>query len=154
MTQASVTAQGTIPEPQPSPFVHRDWFMFFKLFSLSGAVFAGLSVVLSAALAHLPQFAAGVPAMVQTALVQQQFHALGLLVVALAMLQLGPNRWLVLAGGLMLTGMLLFSLNIYARQLLGWDAARALVPWGGGAWIAAWIALALGLMRKDPNDRD
>jgi uncharacterized membrane protein YgdD (TMEM256/DUF423 family) len=122
--------------------------MFFKLFGLSGALFAGLSVVLSAAFAHLPQFASGVPSVVQTALAQQQFHALGLLVVGLAMGQGRPSRWLVAAGGLMLAGMVLFSLNIYARQLLGWDAWRALVPWGGGAWIAAWVALAVGLTRK------
>ena len=122
--------------------------MFFKLFSLSGALFAGLSVVLSAAIAHLPQFASGVPGMVQTALVQQQFHALGLLVVALAIRSSRPSRWLLAAGGLMLAGMLLFSFNIYARQLLGWDALRTLVPWGGGAWIAAWLALAIGLTRK------
>ena len=128
--------------------------MFFKLFGLAGACLAGLSVILSAALAHLPQFASGVPSMVQTALTQQQFHALGLLVVALAIGQRGSNRWLVLAGGLMLTGMLLFSVNIYARHLLGFDALRALVPWGGGSWIAAWLALALGLLRKLPNGCD
>jgi uncharacterized membrane protein YgdD (TMEM256/DUF423 family) len=128
--------------------------MFFKFFSLSGALFAGLSVIFSAAFAHLPQFAAGVPAMVQTALTQQQFHALGLLVVALALRQLGPSRWLVAAGALMLTGLVLFSLNIYARHLLGWEAARALVPWGGGSWIAAWLALAMGLAHKVSNRGD
>jgi uncharacterized membrane protein YgdD (TMEM256/DUF423 family) len=128
--------------------------MWFKLFSLSGALFASLSVVFSAAFAHLPQFATGVPAMVQTALTQQQFHALGLLVVALALRLRGPSRWLVTAGALMLTGLVLFSLNIYARHLLGWDAARALVPWGGGSWIAAWLALAMGLTHKVSNQGD
>ena len=76
--------------------------MFFKLFSLAGALFAGLRVVFSAAFEHLPQFASGVPGMVQTALVQQQFHALGLLVVALAIRSGRPSRWLLAAGGLML----------------------------------------------------
>ena len=128
--------------------------MFFKLFSLTGAALAGLSVALSAALAHLPQFADGVPSMVQSALTQHQFHALGLLLVALAIRQQGSNRWLVLAGSLMLVGVTLFSLNIYARHLLGWEAARPLVPWGGGCLIAAWFALALGLMRKLPNGDD
>ena len=128
--------------------------MWFKLFSLSGALFASLSVVFSAAFAHLPQFATGVPAMVQTALTQQQFHALGLLVVALALRRQGPSRWLMTAGVLMLTGLVLFSLNIYARHLLGWDAARALVPWGGGSWIAAWLALAMGLTHKVSNQGD
>ena len=49
-----------------------------RLFLISGAVSACISVLLSAALAHLPVFSAGMPAMVQTALTQQQFHALGL----------------------------------------------------------------------------
>ncbi len=128
--------------------------MLFRLFGLSGALFAGLSVIFSAAFAHLPQFAAGVPSMVQTALTQQQFHALGLLVVALAIRSVGPSRWLLAAGGLMLTGMVLFSLNIYARHLLGWEAGRALVPWGGGSWIAAWLALAMGLTHKVSNHGD
>jgi hypothetical protein len=128
--------------------------MFFKLFSLFGALFAGLSVVFSAAFAHLPQFALGVPAMVQTALAQQQFHSLGMLVVALAIRQQGPSRWLVTSGALMLTGLVLFSLNIYARHLLDWDAGRALVPWGGGSWIAAWPLLAVGLRHKLSNQAD
>ena len=128
--------------------------MFFRFFSLSGAVFAGLSVVLSAALAHLPQFASGVPSMVQIALNLQQFHALGLLLVGLCIRQMGPSIWLWLAGALMFAGMLLFSVNIYARHLLGWEALRAWVPWGGSCWIAAWFALALGLMRKESNGRD
>ena len=77
VTQASVTARCTIPRQRKSPCIHRNWHMFFKLFGLSGACFAGLSVILSAALAHLPQFASGVPPMVQSALNLQQFHALG-----------------------------------------------------------------------------
>ena len=42
-------------------------------------------------------------------------------------------------------GLLLFSFNLYARHVLAWDALRALVPWGGMAWILAWLALAVGL---------
>jgi uncharacterized membrane protein YgdD (TMEM256/DUF423 family) len=128
--------------------------MFFRLFGLSGALFAGLSVIFSAAFAHLPQFAAGVPSTVQTALTQQQFHALGLLWVALAIRSVGPSRWLLAAGALMLAGMVLFSLNIYTRHLLGWEVGRALVPWGGGSWIAAWLALAMGLRYKVTNHGD
>ena len=44
--------------------------MFHRLFSLSGALFAALSVVLSAALAHLPQFAT-------VGKVNTGFHAVG-----------------------------------------------------------------------------
>jgi uncharacterized membrane protein YgdD (TMEM256/DUF423 family) len=46
----------------------------------------------------------------------------------------------------MVAGLLLFCLNINARILWGGDAARALVPFGGSAFILAWLALALGVL--------
>jgi uncharacterized membrane protein YgdD (TMEM256/DUF423 family) len=36
--------------------------------------------------------------------------------------------------------------------LWGWDAARALVPAGGSAFILAWVALALGVLWPDTAD--
>lgn len=115
-----------------------------RIYGMLGASSAGASVVFSAAFAHLPVFSGGMPVMVQTALSQQQFHSLGLLLVALAVTVWGPSRWLIVAGGLMLAGVLLFSLNLYARNIWGWDTLRAAVPWGGGAWILAWLCLAVG----------
>jgi uncharacterized membrane protein YgdD (TMEM256/DUF423 family) len=122
--------------------------MFSKLFFVSGALFAGLSVVLSAAFAHLPAYTQGLPVMVQTALNQQQFHALGLMLVGLALYQRRSCPWLSAAGGLLLVGMVFFSGNIYARQLLGFEAFSTLVPWGGGAWILAWFVAAIGFARR------
>jgi uncharacterized membrane protein YgdD (TMEM256/DUF423 family) len=121
---------------------------FARLFFGSGALSACSSVVLSAALAHMPMFAAGVPTMVQTALTQQQFHSLGLILVGLAVALLGASRWLVAAGWLMLAGLVLFSFNLYARYVLGIDTFRAMVPWGGGAWILAWLLAAVGFVRR------
>ena len=60
-----------------------------------------------------------------------------LVLVGLAQGWRGPSPWWLASGWLMLVGMALFSFNIYARSLLGFDALRALVPWGGSAWIAA-----------------
>lgn len=117
-----------------------------RIFLTVGSLSAGLSVVLSAAFAHLPAFANGIPAMVQTALSQQQFHALGLVLVGLALRGQSSSRCWQASGWLMVVGMLLFSFNIYARALLGFDTLRALVPWGGGAWIAAWLLLAVGAL--------
>jgi uncharacterized membrane protein YgdD (TMEM256/DUF423 family) len=118
-----------------------------RIYGVLGALSAGASVVFSAAFAHLPVFSGGIPVMVQTALSQQQFHSLGLLLVALALSCWGPSRWLLVAGGLMLAGVLLFSLNLYARNIWGWDTLRAAVPWGGGAWILAWLCLAVGALK-------
>lgn len=118
-----------------------------RIFLIFGALSACTSVVFSAAFAHLPVFAGGVPVMVQTALSQQQFHSLGLLLVGWALAYRGRSPWLMAAGGLMLAGVLLFSFNLYARAVLGFDSLRALVPWGGGAWILAWLSLAIEFAR-------
>ncbi len=120
------------------------WPQSARWFLALGAVSACTSVVFSAAFAHLPVFAGGVPTAVQTALSQQQFHSLGLLFIGLALRVCGSLRWLQAAGGLMLVGLLLFSFNLYARHVFGWHALRALVPWGGAAWIGAWLVLVLG----------
>ena len=115
-----------------------------RVFVALGAVLAALSVALSAAAAHVPALQqAG--ASFAASLDQQQFHALGLVLVGLAM-DRRASLWLAASGGLMLIGMLLFCLNIDARILWGWDAARALVPAGGSAVILAWLAFAVGVL--------
>ncbi len=116
-----------------------------------GALSACLSVVFSAAFAHWPAFANGIPVMVQTALSQQQFHSLGLVAVGLALGWRATSLWWRACGVLMLVGLVLFSFNIYARALLGFDAFRAWVPWGGGAWILAWLMLAVGAVRSSAD---
>ena len=121
------------------------WPLSARWFLALGAISACTSVVFSAVFAHLPVFAGGVPTAVQTALSQQQFHSLGLLFTGLALRVFGASRWLQATSWLMLLGLVLFSFNLYARHVLGWDALRALVPWGGAAWILAWLVLAMGL---------
>ena len=117
-----------------------------RLFVGLGAALAALSVVLSAASAHVPVLQQGGAALAAS-LDQQQFHALGLVLVGV-LLQRRASLWLAASGGLMLVGMLLFCLNIDARILWGWDAARALVPAGGTAFILAWLALAVGALQS------
>jgi uncharacterized membrane protein YgdD (TMEM256/DUF423 family) len=128
--------------PISSPEV---WPLSARWFLTLGGISACASVVFSAAFAHMPVFSGGVPMAVQTALSQQQFHSLGLLFTGLALRVCGASRWLQAAGWLMFVGLLLFSFNLYARHVFGWDALRALVPWGGAAWILAWLVLAMGL---------
>jgi uncharacterized membrane protein YgdD (TMEM256/DUF423 family) len=116
-----------------------------RFFIALGAVLAAGSVALSAAAAHVPALQRAGPAFAAS-LEQHQFHALGLVLVGLTLAR-HTSRWLVASGALMVAGLLLFCLNINARILWGWDAARALVPFGGGAFILAWLALALGVLR-------
>jgi len=119
-----------------------------RVFLSLGALCAGLAVALGAYFAHAPAFAGGIPATVQTALTQQHVHAMGLLVVGLALDRYPASRWWLAAGWLMVVGMLLFSFNLHARALWQWDTLRAFVPWGGTAWMLAWLCLALGAWRR------
>ena len=118
-----------------------------RLFIALGALAAALAVALGAAGAHA---LAGLPELSQswfrTALQYQQFHALGLLAAGLLADRI-PSRWITAAGVLMIVGTLLFSGNLYLRTLWGIDSFRSLVPWGGGAWMLAWITLAVGVAR-------
>ena len=115
-----------------------------RVFMALGAFLAAVSVALSAAAAHVPALQeAG--ASFAASLQMQQLHALGLLLVGLAHAR-RASLWLAASGGLMLAGLLLFCLNIDARILWGWDAARALVPVGGSAFILAWLLLAVGVL--------
>jgi len=122
------------------------WPFTARIFLIVGALSACSSVVFSAAFAHLPVFAGGIPVMVQTALTQQQFHSLGLILVGLAGPRCGASRWWLAAGWLMCAGLLLFSFNLYLRNIWAVDTFRAGVPWGGGAWILAWLSLALAFI--------
>ena len=133
MLQCAGPIFGLVPQlPMSSPsFVFdfvtstEDWPPSARWFLVLGAISACASVVFSAAFAHLPVFAGGVPMAVQTALSQQQFHSLGLLLTGLALRVCGASRWLQAAGWLMWLGLLLFSFNLYARHVLAWDALRA-----------------------------
>ena len=116
-----------------------------RVFLALGAVFAALAVALSAAAAHVPALQSG-GAIFTASLTQHAFHALGLMFVGVTLAR-RVNAWLVASGMLMVAGLLLFCLNIDARILWGWDAARALVPVGGGAFILAWLAFAVGVWR-------
>jgi uncharacterized membrane protein YgdD (TMEM256/DUF423 family) len=113
-----------------------------RLFMILGAIAAAASVALSAAAAHMPVLQqAG--ASFTASLDQQQFHALGLVLVGW-LLERRYNVWLVTSGWLMVAGLLLFCLNIDARIWWGWEATRAWVPLGGGAFIVSWLCVAVG----------
>ncbi len=116
-----------------------------RCFMVLGAVSAALSVALSAAAAHVPALQQG-GASFAASLDQQQLHSLGLVLVGVV-LERRHTLWLVAAGWLMVAGLLLFCLNIDARVLWGFEGTRALVPWGGSAFIVSWLALAVGVLK-------
>src|SRR6202167_1084278 len=78
-------------------------------------------------------------------------HALGILIVA-AVADAGKIRrsagvWVC---RLLTAGVVLFSGSLYALALTGNRMLGAITPFGGVAFIAAWVALAITVVRPRP----
>ena len=123
-----------------------------KTFLALGALSAAVSLVLGAAAAHAlnAQLAPSL-ALFQIALQYHQFHALGLIAVGLLVVRFPSCRWFAWSGWLMVAGTLLFSGNLYLRSLAGFNEFHAVTPFGGGAFIAAWLLLAIGVLTREAS---
>ena len=114
--------------------------LFFLVFACLSAT---LSIGVSAITAHGLLLTAQDAQALAWALDLQRFHALALLVLVALARQDGPNTWTLVAGAFFVAGTLLFSINIELRLLHGIEVLRPLVPFGGMAWMAGWVALAI-----------
>ncbi len=81
-------------------------------------------------------------AIYQTAVKYHFWHALGLFVLGLLMLQWSGAPALNLAAWLLLAGLILFSGSLYLLALSGARWLGAITPLGGVASIAAWLIVA------------
>jgi len=86
----------------------------------------------------------------ETGVRYQMYHALALLGVGV-LLRRRPSRLLRLAGWLFVVGIVLFSGSLYALAFTGTRSWGAITPLGGAAFLAGWLALAVGAAR--PGDR-
>jgi uncharacterized membrane protein YgdD (TMEM256/DUF423 family) len=83
----------------------------------------------------------------QTAVQFHFWHALGLLAVGLALPHF-DNAWMRTAGWLLAAGIVLFSGSLYALALGAPRALGPVTPLGGLAWILAWLAFAVAVLRS------
>ncbi|HEX9307770.1 MAG TPA: DUF423 domain-containing protein, partial [Anaeromyxobacter sp.] len=112
-----------------------------------GAISAGISVAAGAFGAHAlrARLAPELLAVFETGARYEMYHALGLVAVAWTAARApGPAGW---AGWLFVAGTVLFSGSLYALALSGVRAFGAVTPFGGVAFIAGWIALAIAAVR-------
>ena len=110
----------------------------FVFACLTGA----LSVLVAAYCAHIPGLEEASLRSLQSAIQMMQFHALALLVVAWISLG-GKSSWASFSSGLFfLIGIVLFSFNIFLHQLFDISSFRALIPFGGMAFVVGWVSLA------------
>ena len=73
------------------------------------------------------------------------YHALALL--AVGMLPMGDSPCRCIAGGAFLLGAVLFCGGLYAWVFTQTKTFAMIVPFGGGAFIVGWIALAVAALR-------
>jgi uncharacterized membrane protein YgdD (TMEM256/DUF423 family) len=83
----------------------------------------------------------------QTAVQWHAVHALALFVVGLLMMHWPERAGLAIAGWLMVAGVALFSGSLYALALTGARALGIITPFGGVAFLAAWVVLAWAVLR-------
>ena len=119
--------------------------------SAIGAVALGLAVISGAFGAHglrskLDEYSMGV---YEKAVFYHFIHALGLLIVPIfvrtgALNDAAASRvcWLLTSG------ILIFSGSLYVLAITGIRTLGAITPFGGLAFIAAWLLLAWELLRK------
>ncbi len=122
----------------------------FRLLIVCGALGAALSVILGAFGAHglKTRLTPEMLATFQTGVQYQFYHSLGLILVGIVLHTVKASGLVSAAGGLMLAGILLFSGSLYLICFTGMRSFGMIAPLGGTAFIAAWLLLAIGVLRS------
>ena len=118
-----------------------------RIFLTLGAINAFLCVALGAFGAHglKQRLSADMLAVYQTGVQYHFYHALGLIAVGLVLLHFPASKPVALSGWLMLAGIALFSVSLYALSLTGIRGLGAITPLGGVAFLSGWALLAYGV---------
>jgi len=121
-----------------------------KLFLILGGINAALVVMLGAFGAHglKARMTVEMLAVYQTGVHYHLFHALGLLAVGIVALHIVDSVYLKWAGWLMLAGIILFSGSLYVLSLSGLRWLGMVTPFGGLAFIAAWIVFVIAIAKS------
>jgi uncharacterized membrane protein YgdD (TMEM256/DUF423 family) len=121
-----------------------------KLFIVLGAFAGAAGVALGAFGAHAlkARLAPDLLAVWQTAVQYHFWHALGLVAIGVLALHLPASPALKWAGWLMVAGLVLFSGSLYVLALNGGRWLGAVTPFGGAAWIVAWVLLAVAVLKN------
>ena len=121
-----------------------------RLCLILAAVALAAAVAFGAFGAHLlkPKLTSEALAVYQTAVQYHFWHALGLLGVGILMGQWGTAKGLEWTAWLLCAGIVLFSGSLYALALSGARWLGTLTPFGGAAFIAAWVMLAWVALRR------
>jgi len=126
-----------------------------KAYLISGALLAGVAVILGAFGAHGLKKLAGpdTVATFQTGVQYQMYHAFALLILAIVYQQF-TNNMLHYAGLFFIGGIVLFSGSLYllvilkAKDIVGFSGVGIITPIGGLLFITGWVLFVLGVLKK------
>lgn len=79
----------------------------------------------------------------KTGVEYQMWHALALALIAIQIQSAGPSRLLLWAARLMACGIVLFSGSLYCLSITGVHRLGMLTPFGGAAFLVAWLMLGI-----------
>ncbi|NJN04974.1 MAG: DUF423 domain-containing protein [Leptolyngbyaceae cyanobacterium SL_1_1] len=116
-----------------------------RVFLGLAAILAGLAVAGGAFGAHAlkDHLTARSLEIFETGVRYQMYHALGLLAIAILLLQQpAANGLLTVAGWGFVGGVLIFSGSLYGLSLSGIKWLGAITPLGGVAFLVGWVCLA------------
>ncbi|MFZ1453085.1 MAG: DUF423 domain-containing protein [Ferruginibacter sp.] len=126
-----------------------------KGFIKTAALLGALSVMLGAFAAHGLKkiLASGELQIFETAVRYQFYHVFALLAVGILYAAF-PGKLLVWAGKLFMAGIILFSGSLYVLcyvkyQEIPLNWIGAITPFGGAAFIAGWVLLFLGVVKRN-----
>lgn len=120
-----------------------------KTFIVIGAAAMALGVVLGAFGAHglKARLTPDLLAVYQTGVEYHLYHALGLILVGILVVQFPHISGLKVGGWLLLAGILVFSGSLYVLAISGVRWLGAITPIGGLAFIVGWLWIAWSLAR-------
>ncbi|MBC1742979.1 DUF423 domain-containing protein [Listeria welshimeri] len=115
---------------------------------ITGAVFAGLAVLLGAFGAHALKDVLGRYASTwETGVQYQMFHAVGILIIGLLM-EKQTSRLYNWAAILFSVGILFFSGSLYVLSISKVTVLGAITPIGGVCFVVGWFLLILGVSKR------
>ena len=125
-----------------------------KFFLQLAAVMGALAVALGAFGAHaLKRVASEAAVNIFETGVRYQFYHVFALALAGILFRDFSNKWMLWAGNLFLTGIILFSGSLYiltwlkASSKQGLDWVGIITPFGGIAFIAGWVCMFIGFYK-------
>lgn len=121
----------------------------FRLAILLGAGNAALAIVLGAFAAHAikDSLSERMLAIFNTGVEYHLYHGLGLIILGILIKQFPSTILLNIAVYSMLFGIIIFCGSLYALSLTGITNFGMITPFGGVAFITAWICIVIAFIK-------